>query len=126
MINTNPNFISSLLPGSNALDLLPLQNNREGKTTIKTIENKVKPWAFIDSVEVSQKNGKIIQAIVVLNKQDPNDRPKKHSKTGKSNIFFMHKDNNTRERVLLTNPHAIQSALDSIGEGHKSKRMAKL
>lgn len=121
----NTNLIRSLLPTSTILDMGKIGKTKEKmeSTTIKVLRVQENASSFIKQLEVMERGDKILQLVVVFNKQNPNDIDMEPANRDKSNLFLIHKAN--YYRLHFKDPVTIQSVLKFVEQTHQFSGNAK-
>ncbi len=121
----NTNLLSSLLPTSTALDMGKTSKAKEKmeSTTFKILRVQEEASSFIKHVEVMIRGDKVLQAVLVFNKENPNDINLVPSNKNKSDLFHTHKAN--YHRLTFKNPVNIKQVLNLVEQTHQFSGNAK-
>ena len=119
------NLIRSLLPTSTALDMGKISKTKEKmeSTTFKILRVQEEASSFIKHVEVMERGGKVLQVVLVFNKENPNDINLVPSNKSKSDLFHTHKAN--YHRLTFKNPVNIKEVLNLVEQTHQFTGNAK-
>lgn len=121
----NTNLVRSLLPTSTALDIGKIGKTKEKmeSTTFKILRVQEEASSFIKHVEVMERGDKILQVVLVFNKENPNDINLVPSNKKKSDLFQTHKAN--YHRLTFKNPVNINQVLNLVEQTHQFSGNAK-
>lgn len=121
----NTDFLRSLLPTSTMLDMgrFGKKGEKMESTTTKILRVKEDASSFIKQLEVTQREDRILQMIVIFNIPNPNDIENEPSNRNKSDLFQIHKAN--YYRLLFKDPLSIKSVLNFVEQTHEFTGNAK-